>query len=144
MKILTSSARPPHFFVTITVPSLLLLSIIPAALFLYLSEPLNLESILSPLPCLSFSLTHLPLFFFLCFQPTFAQFPPSPCWPTAPKEVIVKLGSDWNGMKISFLVWQKFFDVLPDTTLSIYPWLEPALLAFVWTKNKALSIFNYK
>lgn len=30
-------------------------------------------------------------------------------------------------MKIKFLVWQKIYCVLPDTTLSIYPGLEPAL-----------------
>lgn len=77
-------------------PSPLLLSIIPAALLRYLSVfKFNVHTLTSALPFILSLLPNTPsLFFFICLQPTFAQFPPSPCCPTAPKEVIVKLGSD--------------------------------------------------
>uniref|UniRef100_A0AAR2IKP7 Ig-like domain-containing protein n=1 Tax=Pygocentrus nattereri TaxID=42514 RepID=A0AAR2IKP7_PYGNA len=64
----------------------------------------TLTSTLLPFLLSRCRLTRLPPLLFDGLRPTVVQFPPAPCWSTAPQAVVVNPGLDRSGMAIIFVI----------------------------------------
>lgn len=101
---------------------------------------LMLQSLsLVPLPCYSV---------YFCLWPILAQFPPPPCWPTAPEAAIVNPSSDWFVVESSFFMIHMF-----DLAKTLCPSCNPYHVLGVGTGTRTtlaacnkltLQLTNYK